>query len=60
MSAYHTSDTNQSAQSPIVAKADKRSRWICDQCKRQFCGVKSCPFCYRTITAEETTKLKSL
>lgn len=60
MSAYHTSGTNQSVQSHRVITAEKRFCRICDQCKRQFCGVKPCPFCYRTITAEETTESESL
>ena len=60
MSAHRTSGTNQSAQSPRVAIANKRSCWISDQCKRQFGGVKPYPYYYRTIITEETTKSKPM
>jgi predicted DNA-binding transcriptional regulator AlpA len=29
-------------------------RWICDKCRRQFCGVKLCPFCYRIALPSAT------
>ncbi len=60
MSTCRISFNNRRAQLPKVDTTNKRSRWTCEQCKRQFCGVKPCPFCYRTITAEETTESESL
>lgn len=43
-----------------VTTTNKRSRWVCEQCKRQYCGAKPCPFCYRNIIAEESIKSESL
>lgn len=60
MYAHRISSTIERAQSPKVSTANKRSRWICDQCKRQFFGIKPFPFCYRTIITEETTKSKPM
>lgn len=60
MSACRISFNNRRAKLPKVDTTNKRSRWICEQCQRQFCGIKPCPFCYRTIITEETTKSKQM
>ena len=51
MHAKRIDYTNRRTHSTQDTTANKRSRWICNQCKRQYCGAKPCPFCYR-ITGE--------
>lgn len=44
MSAYHTSGTNQSAQYPRVAIANKRPCWICDSVNISFAALSPAHF----------------
>lgn len=47
MRAKRIDYTNRRTHSTQDTTTNKRSRWICNQCKRQYCGAKPCPFCYR-------------
>lgn len=49
MHAKRIDYTNRRTHSTQDTTANKRSRCICNQCKRQYCGAKPCPFCYRII-----------
>lgn len=49
MHAKRIDYTNRRTHSAQDTTTNKRSRWICNQCKHQYCGAKPCPFCYRII-----------